>query len=550
MRIAGWMVRQMVISDASNPSAPTKKYYNIIIDDPELTVHGFTKFILPTDENATKMILYNDKDPSMITYVDFDKHDLIKSVELLHDKLVDEQLVDTKAGKDPLEGLVAYFRNKCVELQEDKDNDFFKDRNGKARRIKQSNSGNSSVSKQQDQKPTSYTAYKYSKNDSIPLHEAVILAGSPAFLSYENGKIQPYGVIEEDARVVKPPHPGNYPYMPYEFANIEEVLKYRDRALSENIDSLYLKAKQIAIDYNDQKKEKISLLAIEIIASYFQDRFPTTHYDIVTGGNGSGKSTYGGTFTGVGYRVVNLTDPNAANINRILGCVEAGQCTIVSDETGAIEKQPDLLSLLKTGYSPTGKTSKINDYSRAPEFFYTYCFKMIISERMPNLREARGVVDRSFSFTTYKGLPKYDIKETLEPHGNKIRQERLDALNDFRKLMLVYRLIHFKDEIPDIDIGVEGREKELSKPIIQLFYNTQAQNEVEATLQYFLNLRTEKKEITLEPILHTVVTNLVNRYGNELYVKTIWDELRASIPDGYYDDKKPNEYQTLVWNYL
>jgi hypothetical protein len=113
--------------------------------------------------------------------------------------------------------------------------------------------------------------------------------------------------------------------------------------------------------------------------------------------------------------------------------------------------------------------------------------------------------------------------------------------------MLIYRLIHFKDEIPDIDIGVEGREKELSKPIIQLFYNTQAQNEVETTLQYFLNLRTEKKEITLEPILHRVVTNLVNRHGNELYVKTIWDELRTSILDGYYDEKKPNEYQTLEY---
>lgn len=202
---------------------------------------------------------------------------------------------------------------------------------------------------------------------------------------------------------------------------------------------------------------------------------------------------------------------------------------------------------METGYSPTGKTSKINDYSRAPEFFYTYCFKMIISERMPNLRDARGVVDRSFSFTTYKGLPKYDIKETLEPQGNKARQGRLDALNDFRKLILIYRLIHFTDELPDIDIGVEGREKELSKPIIQLFYNTEAQNEVEATLQYFLNLRTEKKEITLEPILHRVVTNLVNRYGTQLYVKTIWDELRASIPDGYYDEKKPNEYQTLEY---
>ena len=54
-------------------------------------------------------------------------------------------------------------------------------------------------------------------------------------------------------------------------------------------------------------------------------------------------------------------------------------------------------------------------------------------------------------------------------------------LNDFKKLMLIYRLLHFKDTIPDIDVTVEGREKELSKPIIQLFYNTEAQKEVEET---------------------------------------------------------------------
>jgi hypothetical protein len=171
---------------------------------------------------------------------------------------------------------------------------------------------------------------------------------------------------------------------------------------------------------------------------------------------------------------------------------------------------------------------------------------MIISERMPNLRDARGVVDRSFSFTTYKGLPKYDIKETLEPQGNKARQQRLDILNDYRKLMLVYRLIHFKDEIPDIDIGIEGREKELSKPIIQLFYNTKAQNEVEATLQYFLNARSEKKEITLEPILHPIVTDLVSKNGTEISNAIIWEAFRNAI-DGHYDGKKPYEYHTLEY---
>jgi hypothetical protein len=104
--------------------------------------------------------------------------------------------------------------------------------------------------------------------------------------------------------------------------------------------------------------------------------------------------------------------------------------------------------------------------------------------------------------------------------------------------MLMYRLIHFDDQIADIDIGVEGREKELSKPVIQLFYNSNAQEQVEKTLQYFLDSKAEKKEITLEPILHPIVTKLVSESkmpDKEISVGEIWLELRETIQ---------------VWNYL
>jgi hypothetical protein len=124
----------MVIFDASNPTAGTE-YHDVVIDDPVLTDYGFTKFKLPLNGNAIKMILYNDKDPSMITYVDFDKHNLDKSVKL-HDKLVDEQQVESKAGKDTVEGMVAYFRNRCISLQEDPSNEFFKNGNEKSNESK------------------------------------------------------------------------------------------------------------------------------------------------------------------------------------------------------------------------------------------------------------------------------------------------------------------------------------------------------------------------------------------------------------------------------
>ena len=70
---------------------------------------------------------------------------------------------------------------------------------------------------------------------------------------------------------------------------MDEVFSYVERAKKENINSLYLQAKQIAFDYNDQTKDKLRLLAIDTVWSYSQDKFPTTHYDIVLGGNGSAK---------------------------------------------------------------------------------------------------------------------------------------------------------------------------------------------------------------------------------------------------------------------
>jgi hypothetical protein len=68
-----------------------------------------------------------------------------------------------------------------------------------------------------------------------------------------------------------------------------------------------------------------------------------------------------------------------------------------------------------------------------------------------------------------------------------------------------------------------------------------------------LNLRTEKKEITLEPILHPIVARLVSQNGTEISVKQIWKEIKDTITEGYSDEKKPNEYQTLeygtIYNY-
>jgi hypothetical protein len=79
--------------------------------------------------------------------------------------------------------------------------------------------------------------------------------------------------------------------------------------------------------------------------------------------------------------------------------------------------------------------------------------------------------------------------------------------------MLIYRLIHFKDPIPDIDINIQRRNKELCKPCIQLFYGTPVQEKLEQTFQTFLDIKNRKRARSLEAILIPVVIKMVEEEG-------------------------------------
>jgi hypothetical protein len=413
---------------------------------------------------------------------------------------------------------------------------FFKHKK-KQKEKQEQNESNSSKSIREN------TAYKYSKNGKCSLNEAVILSGLSVFLKYENGEIISAEEVEESSRIIKPPYAEGYPSEAYEFADMEEVLSFVKRAKEESIDSLYQRAKTIVKKYNDQDEDKQILLSADIIGSYFQDRFSTTHYDIVIGDNESGKSTVGDTFEAVGYRPVNMTDPTAANLFRVLGTIEPGQCTIIADEAEKVDQSLDIMGILKTGYHIKKKIARTNNNTWKQEFFFTYCFKMIIAEKSPSQSNAKGVLDRAFIITTYKGVPEYDIKEVLNPAGDKKRQQLLDELIEFRKLMLIYRLIHFADPIADIDIGIDGRNKELCKPVVQLFYGSQAQKEIEGALQKFIDAKNQRKETTIEAALYPIIANLISQHGNELSASRLWESIKDHI-EGISPERKPNEYYT------
>lgn len=131
-------------------------------------------------------------------------------------------------------------------------------------------------------------------------------------------------------------------------------------------------------------------------------------------------------------------------------------------------------------------------------------------------------------------------------------------MEDFRKLLLVYRLIHFKDAIPDLDIGVIGRDKELVKPTLQLFQGTETQDRLIESFQTILDFKNKRKATSIQSSLLDVAASIIPDLDQdvpsldgkvEILAKDFW----LKIPDrisGQQDNNKPGEYHSVEFGTL
>lgn len=416
---------------------------------------------------------------------------------------------------------------------------------------------------------------KYSQNRKGDLYESVIINSIPVFISIiwshseandikNNSDSDCIGkplsfdtveYIEENTRVLIPPSQEEYLHNSYEFQSLDEIKKITEtiQKEKESTFSLYRKTKSIVSKYVDQEEHIISLIAADIVFSYFSDRFSTVHYTGIFGANGSGKSSIGDIVEALAYRAVNTTDPSAANIFRSLGSVEPGQITIVMDECDKIDQSSQMMGILKTGYDYKKIVTKVNPNTGVPEKFYAFSPKYIIGEKPPSLGVAYGVMDRTFANTVYYGKPRYDIKEILNPTdtGGQEYRHLYQEIEKHRKNLFVFRNLHFKDTIRNIDIGIEGRNKELIKPYLQLFSDAHTDeelaiyHELQETFKILLIRKNERKEFTIEATLLPLILQMMegeSKIGTVTF-SDFWDRMQHHIR-GKLDERKPNEYHT------
>jgi hypothetical protein len=266
--------------------------------------------------------------------------------------------------------------------------------------------------------------HKYTANGDIPLHESVLFTdtGQSAFVSIDgnDGKPKYVNYIERPDKILyAADNFDSQNPLPYKFASPQELEMYIELAKKETLDTLYQLVKFNLRRYVNVDDHYLVVMASDIILSYFQEKFPTMHYDIFVGDNGSGKNSAQLVISRLGYRVYYLVSASAPNYFTAYDNVEEGQVTIAEDEVGDLDRDYQKQKILKSGYS-AGATVPKTDFPngrRSQGLFNVYGIKWLAMEELPDSKKTRGIFDRSFIYNFVVGHVDYNIKDIIRNAG-------------------------------------------------------------------------------------------------------------------------------------
>jgi hypothetical protein len=353
---------------------------------------------------------------------------------------------------------------------------------------------------------------KYTGNGRFSLHESVIVDDIPQFVVLDEDKEPIFkNKIETPTDKLIPSDTQNP--LPYVFESEHEFSEYLQKAKEETLDSLFSCFEYILREYVNVDEHYYVLLTADLIWSYFQDKFGYTHNNIFVGDNGSGKNSALLVLRFLGYRCFYIISAHAANYFTEMGNKEEGQITIAEDEAEDMADDKDKRNAIKAGYASGGSVPRIElegKGGRRQDSWLVYCHKWFAMEELPDNKNIKGILDRSFVLKFVPGDVKYNIKDVVKTGRDPKFQSLYDELMHVRKLMFCYRVLHYDDVILDVELNVKARSAELTKPLIRLFrYSPLALKRILDALSRFIDERNETKKNTFESKLYEVIACLI-----------------------------------------
>jgi len=370
------------------------------------------------------------------------------------------------------------------------------------------------------EKPASHKASGIS--DLGPF-EAIYHGDKPAFLVKNGENFQIVESVTNQGKTVLPKEAHEIPYEPYGYyehtiPNREDLFwKVRDEF------DLFLDVESIYKDF----------LAACVLLSYQQEKVRTVPYVYFYGDNESGKTVALTLLSKLCYRpMFGVTIPYA-DLYGYLDDVDSPG-TILEDEIQGLWKDLDKSKIYKAGYKEGATVPRyfVLSHGRFIRYYRCFCFKACAAEETPRVK---GLVERFIFIGMTEGLPKKDWAD--------VNEEDLKRIRELRNMLLEWRMTTRLDwTLPEVELSVKGRLKELWKPVIQIVSGLTVESSLRRFLEHLQQERMNEKTNTLEGHLVKVVTQLYGKNKPILFMD-IWDNLVSEL-DAKLNDKKPNQMDT------
>jgi hypothetical protein len=126
----------------------------------------------------------------------------------------------------------------------------------------------------------------------------------------------------------------------------------------------------------------------------------------------------------------------------------------------------------------------------------------------------------------------------VNPAGDQENQMLRDELLAFRNTLLIYKLLHFHEPIPDIkDLNIKNREKQLFKPLIRLFQNEECLSEILKVVSEYISKKRAASVDSLHAYLYRamkemMVSQATMEFESIYILNKIKDDLQGSEVKG------------------
>ena len=351
--------------------------------------------------------------------------------------------------------------------------------------------------------------------------EAIYHKQKPVFLTINKDQFRIYPEVTAEGEIFEPKEfPSEFPYEAYSFFE-GAVLSREDLFWKIQAEfNLFLDVESIWKDY----------LAACVLLSYQQEKLRTVPYPYFVGDNESGKtvalnllklamlSTHARRYYSFSRRL---------RLPRRLRRTRHHTWKMKPKECKKTKIKQNLQSRLqkRRRSSPNRHDAKQTLHQVLP----SVRFKACAAEEIPRVK---GLLERFIFIPMTEGIPNKDWADLNETDEQRLRE--------LRNMLLKWRMASMEWKIPDIELPVKGRLKELWKPVIQIISGLTVEKDLRTHLEVLQKERLNERANTLEGHIVKVVCELYVS-GEPLAFSDIWDALVKDL-EGKTDERNPTNW--------